>query len=260
MVAMVAVSSLLGACGSDSGDSASTAGSATDPASAAVTGNVSVFAAASLTAAFTDIGAAFMDEHPDADVTFNFASSSDLANQITEGAPADVYASADQANMTKLTDAGAASGDPQVFATNSLQIIVEPGNPKGVTGVADLAEPDLLYVTCDPQVPIGAYAAQVLTAAGVTATPVSFEENVKGVVTKVTLGEADAGIVYRTDVIAAGEAAEGVDIPADVNVTAAYPVVLTGTAPNPVGGQAFIDFVLGERGQTILAGYGFTPP
>ena len=135
-----------------------------------------------------------------------------------------------------------------MFATNSLQIIVEPGNPKGITGVADLANPDILYVTCAPEVPIGKYGAQVLTNAGVSATPVSFEENVKGIVTKVTLGEADAGIVYITDVTAAGDQAEGVDIPADINVLATYPVVVTKEAPNPTGGQAFVDFVLGAAG------------
>lgn len=232
----------------------------TEAPAPAVEGDVTVFAAASLTAAYTEIGEAFKTEYPDADVIFNFASSSDLVTQINEGAPADVYASADEANMTKLTDAGGNAGEPQVFATNSLQIIVEPGNPKGITGVADLADPDLLYVTCAPEVPIGKYGAQVLAAAGVTVTPVSLEENVKGIVTKVTLGEADAGIVYTTDVIAAGDQAEGVDIAADINVTATYPLVVTAEAPNADGAQAFVDFVLSEQGQKILGTYGFTAP
>ena len=131
LLTAVAVLGLLGtSCGSDDDDPAATEG------------DISVFAAASLTAAFTEIGEAFMAEHPDATVTFNFASSSDLVTQINEGAPADVFASADEANMTKLTDAGGNAGDPQVFATNLLQIIVEPGNPNGITGVADLANPD----------------------------------------------------------------------------------------------------------------------
>ena len=226
----------------------------------AVSGDITVFAAASLTAAYTDIGDAFMTEYPDSKVTFNFASSSDLVTQINEGAPADVFASADQSNMTKLTDVGGNAGEPTVFATNSLQIIVEPGNPKGITGVSDLANSDVLYVTCAPDVPIGKYAEQVLAAAGVTATPVSLEENVKGIVTKVTLGEADAGIVYKTDVIAAGDKAEGIEIHADVNVTATYPVVATKQAPNAAGAQTFVDFVLGDQAQMILAGYGFTTP
>jgi molybdate transport system substrate-binding protein len=255
-----------GACGSDDdAPDASTAPTAAPTAETpsaaapgpAIEGNITVFAAASLTAAYTEIGDAFMVEHPDAAVTFNFASSSDLVTQINEGAPADVYASADEANMTKLTEAGGNAADPVVFATNVLQIIVEPGNPKGVTGVADLAEADLIYITCAPEVPIGRYGAQVLANAGVTVTPASFEENVKGIVTKVTLGEADAGIVYRTDVTAAGDAAEGVEIPDDINVTATYPVVAVKDAPNAAGAQAFIDFVVSEQGQKILGTYGF---
>lgn len=249
ILSAVALLGLVGAsCGSDDSESADT------------TGDITVFAAASLTAAYTEVGDAFMTEHPGTAVTFNFASSSDLVTQINEGAPADVYASADQANMTKLTDVAGNAGDPQVFATNSLQIIVEPGNPKGITGVADLANPDIIYVTCAPEVPIGKYAAQVLTTAGVTVTPASLEENVKGIVTKVTLGEADAGIVYTTDVIAAGDQAAGVDIPADINVVATYPVVVTKTASNAAGAQAFVEFVLGSQGQKILASFGFTSP
>lgn len=231
-----------------------------DDAGAAQSDDVTVFAAASLTAAYAEIGDAFMTEHPETKVTFNFASSSDLVTQINEGAPADVYASADEANMTKLTDVGGNASEPVVFATNSLQIIVGAGNPKGITGVADLANPDLIYVTCAPEVPIGKYGAQVLTNAGVTVTPKSLEENVKGIVTKVTLGEADAGIVYTTDVRAAGDQAQGIDIPADINVVATYPVVVTRAAPNADGAQSFVDFVLSEQGREILASFGFATP
>jgi molybdate transport system substrate-binding protein len=273
LVAIAAFCSLAVSCGSDdAGDTtttvvASTTGSpatgapTTDAATTdAISGDINVFAAASLTAAYTEIGDAFMGEHPGVDVTFNFAASSDLVSQINEGAPADVFASADQANMAKLTDAGGNAGEPRIFATNSLQIIVEPGNPKAITDVADLAASDVLYVTCAPEVPIGKYAAQVLERAGVTATPVSLEENVKGIVTKVTLGEADAGIVYRTDVTAAGAEAEGVDIPTDINVEASYPIVATAEAPNPEGAAAFVDFVLSDQGQKILDSYGFGAP
>jgi len=221
---------------------------------------VTVFAAASLTDAFTEIGEAFMTEYPDSTVTFSFAASSELVTQINEGAPADVYASADQNNMTKLTDAGNNGAEPAVFATNSLEIIVGPGNPEGITGVADLANPDIIFVTCAPEVPIGAYTQEVFTKAGVTVTPASFEENVRGIVTKVTLGEADAGIVYKTDVTAAGDQAEGVEIPPDLNIVAEYPLVVTKEAPNAEAGQAFVDFVLSEQGQDILASYGFTAP
>jgi molybdate transport system substrate-binding protein len=248
-VAMLGV--VTASCGDDNSSSA---------AAPAVSGDVTVFAAASLTAAFTAIGDAFEAANPAASVRLNFASSSDLVTQIKEGAAADVFASADQANMQKLVDAAGNAGEPQVFATNSLQIIVQPGNPKGIKTLADLASPDILYVTCAPEVPIGKYAAQALATAGVTVTPVSLEENVKGIVTKVTLGEADAGIVYTTDVMAAGDKAEGIEIPTENNVVATYPIVAAKAAPNPAGAAAFNNFVLGDQGQKILAGYGFTSP
>jgi molybdate transport system substrate-binding protein len=252
LLSAVAILAILSACGDDDDDAASSTG---------VSGDVTVFAAASLTDAFTEIGDAFMTANPDANVTFNFAASSELVTQINEGgAPADVFASADQNNMTKLTDAGNNGSDPVVFATNLLEIIVEPGNPKGITGVADLANDDLITVVCAAEVPCGKYAQQVFDNAGVTATPDSLEENVKGVVTKVTAGEADAGIVYKTDVIAAGDQADGVEIPADINVLAEYPIAVTKDAPNAEAAQAFIDFVLSQDGQAVLAGYGFLPP
>jgi molybdate transport system substrate-binding protein len=247
LVSAIALLALVPACGRADGADSS--------------GAVTVFAAASLTDAFTDLGDAFMTANPDSDVTFNFGASSELVTQINEGgAPADVFASADQNNMSKLTDAGNNGSDPVVFATNVLEIIVEPGNPQGITGVADLADDDLILVTCAPVVPCGNYAQQIFDGAGVTVTPDSLEENVRAVVTKVTAGEADAGIVYKTDVMAAGEEADGVEIPADINVVAEYPIAVTKDAPNPERAQAFIDFVLGEQGQTILDSYGFPQP
>ena len=224
-----------------------------------ITGDVTVFAAASLTESFTEIGDAFGAEHPDA-VTFNFASSSDLVAQILEGAPADVFASADQNNMAKLTDASGASGEPLVFATNSLQIAVEPGNPLDITGVADLQNPDLVIVTCDPDVPIGRYSQEVFANAGVSVTPDSYEEDVKAVLNKVVLGEADAGVVYTTDVSAAGDAVTGVEIPADVTVAPEYPISVTAAAPNPAGAAAFVEFFRSDAGQAILQRLGFSAP
>lgn len=222
--------------------------------------DITVFAAASLTAAFTELGDAFTAANPDAEVTFNFAGSSDLVAQITEGAPVDVFASADLANMAKLTDTGLDADDPVVFATNVAEIIVEPGNPLGITGVADLADEDLVVVQCAPEVPCGSYAEQVFANADVTVTPSSFEANVNAVVSKVALGEADAGIVYRTDVIAAGDNADGVAIPDDVNVAVEYPIVLTAEAPNPEVARSFIEFVVSPAGQAILASFGFGSP
>jgi molybdate transport system substrate-binding protein len=247
---LIAATALLGvfvvACGSDDSDSRSDV--------------VTVFAASSLTSAFTELGDAFTTEYPDVEVTFNFAASSELVTQIGEGAPADVFASADLSNMTKLTDAGDNVTEPVVFATNVAEIIVGPGNPKGITGVTDLANEDLIVVQCAPEVPCGEYATQIFENAGVTVTPKSYEENVKAVATKVTLGEADAGIVYATDVTAAGSDADGVEIPADVNVLAEYPIAVTAEARNPEGAEVFIDFVLGDRGRAILASYGFLAP
>ncbi len=252
LVPMVMLGAVAVGCGSD------------DASSGADTGDLTVFAAASLTEAFTEVGDAFMTSHPDASVTFNFAASSELVTQITQGAPADVFASADTKNMTKLVDAdadaGAGPGDPVVFATNRSEIIVAPGNPLGITGVADLADPELIVVTCAPEVPCGSYAAQIFEQAGIDVVPDSYEENVKAVVTKVTLGEADAGIAYATDVTAAGSAASGVEIPADQNVVADYPITVTAESSNAELGQAFVDFVLSDRGRDILAGYGFTSP
>ncbi len=247
LAATVAVFGFFGAsCGSDSKSAAS--------------GDIVVFAASSLTEAFTEIGAAFKVDNPDVNVTFNFAGSGDLVTQIGQGAPADIFASADDSNMTKLSDAGESAGEPVSIAKNTMEIIVEKGNPKAVTGVADLAKSDLIVVLCADTVPCGKSAAAVLKNAGVTAAPKSLEDKVKGVVTKVTAGEADAGIVYVSDVKAAGDAAEGVEIPADINVTNNYPMVVTKEATNAAGAQAFIDFVAGDAGQAILAKFGFLAP
>jgi molybdate transport system substrate-binding protein len=226
----------------------------------AVAGEITVFAAASLADAFTAVGEAFTEAHPEATATFSFDASSRLVQQITEGAPADVFASADMANMDKLTEAGLNGTEPEVFATNSLAIIVAPGNPLDISDVDDLVDEDLTLVVCAEEVPCGTYANQMFDAAGVTVTPVSFEENVRGVVTKVTAGEADAGIVYVTDVTAAGDDAEMVEIPADINVIAEYPIASVGASENTAVDQAFIDFLTGPDGQAILTEYGFGAP
>lgn len=223
--------------------------------------NLRVFAAASLTEAFTALGKTFETEHPTVDVTFTFAASSSLAQQINDGGPADVFVPADEPNMRKVTDAGNATG-PRTIARNRLAIIVEKGNPKGITGLPDLAKPGVVLVLCAPKVPCGKFAAAALKQAGSTASPASLEENVKSVVSKVTLGEADAGIVYVTDVKAARTRAEGVDIDiaGDPALQAAYLIAVTKQATNPGAAKAWIEFVLSDKGQGTLAGFGFLSP
>jgi molybdate transport system substrate-binding protein len=253
IVALLAALGLLAGCGSDSTSSSATTTAPTQQ----VTGTVTVFAAASLKEAFTEAAAAFEDANPDADVTLNFAASSALAQQINEGAPADVFASADTANMQKVVDAGGISV-PRRTSPPTRSRSSWPRATRGITGVADLSKSGVLYVTCGPDVPIGKYALQVFTNAKITPpSPVSLEPDVKGIVTKVTSGEADAGIVYATDVKAAGAKAEGVTIPADINVLATYPLGVTTDAANPKGAAAWAAFITGREGQSILAKYGF---
>jgi molybdate transport system substrate-binding protein len=245
-VSFTALGLLLAACGSDAKPSTG--------------GPIVVFAASSLTDAFTAIGDAFTAKNPDSKVTFNFAGSSDLVTQIANGAPADVFVSADESNMKKVTDAGENAADPVVIARNSFEIIVGNGNPKGITGLADLAKPDNIVVLCAAAVPCGKGAATILNNAGVTVTPKSLEDKVKGVVTKVTTGEADAGIVFVTDVKAAGDRAAGVEIPDAANVVSKYPIVVTKEATNAATAKAFIDFVASADGRAILAKFGFLAP
>jgi molybdate transport system substrate-binding protein len=239
---------------------ATTAAAVTTVAAPTLKGQITVFAASSLTAVFKDLGAAFTKAHPDTTVTFSFDASSALVTQITQGAPADVFASADTTNMDKLTAASLTAATPVVFATNVLSIIVPAGNPKGIKAPDDLASADLKVVLCDPTVPCGKYAKQSLDAARVAVTPVSLEQNVKGVVTKVTTGEADAGVVYVTDVKAAGDKASGVEIPAAVNVVAKYPIASTKSSTHQDIDNAFIAFVSSPEGQAILAKAGFGKP
>jgi molybdate transport system substrate-binding protein len=218
-----------------------------------------VFGAASLTEAFSDIAAAYEDEHPGVVVVLSFASSSDLAAQIEQGAQADVFASADEAIMARLSDQDLTEGAAQILASNRLEIIVEPGNPKGITGLGDLADGDLILSLAAPEVPAGKYAAQALDKAGIQVQPDSFEVDVKAVVTRVALGEADVGIVYASDVRSAGSDIEGVEIPADQNVIALYPISeLRGSSTDAAA--AFIAFVLSDEGRSLLAERGFGAP
>jgi molybdate transport system substrate-binding protein len=235
-------------------------GAATDssPASAPSTaGKIVVFAAASLADAFTAIGDAFSAANPGFSVTFQFAGSSELAAQLVNEAPAHVFASADEANMDTVVDAGRATGSPVRFASNTMQVVTAAGNPLRIASLADLADPALTVVLCAEEVPCGSYSRQMLDSAGVRVSPKSWEQSVKAVLSKVSLGEADAGIVYRTDVIAAGDAVSGVDIDPAVVATATYPIV---AMVQSSAAATFIDFVLSAEGQRILAEFGFGAP
>jgi molybdate transport system substrate-binding protein len=235
-------------------DTASTA--TTQPA---LTGNLTVLAAASLSESFTELGKAFEALHPGTKLSFSFDASSALATQANNAAPADIFASADQANMKKVTDAGNASG-PRVFAHNRLAILVQKGNPKKVTALTDFDKPKLTFVLCAVEVPCGKYGAQALAKAGVKAQPKSLEANVKGVVTKVTSGEVDAGVGYITDAKAAAASADSVEIPDQYNVSAEYPMAVLKQSTNANLAYAFLDYILGPDAQAVLAKYGFTGP
>ncbi|MFI2751961.1 molybdate ABC transporter substrate-binding protein [Cellulomonas sp. P22] len=238
---------------------ASTPGATTSPSAEPLTGQLRIMAAASLRASFDELVAEFVADNPEIDTpVVTYDGSSTLVMQLVEGAEAEIFASADQATMTKALDADLVPGEAEQFATNTLEIAVAAGNPAGVTSLADLASADLQVVLCAPEVPCGAAAAKALTAAGVTVTPVSEEQNVTAVLTKVAMGEADAGLVYRTDVLAADGDVEGVEFPeASQAVNSYFIASLQETATSPVA-TAFVEFVLSARGQEILASHGFS--
>jgi molybdate transport system substrate-binding protein len=244
------------AVGCGGGDPASGEGSGGGQAAGST---LTVFAAASLTESFTALKADVEAANDGVTVRYNFAGSQALAAQIQQGAPADVFASADTKNMDKLTGAGLIDGQPQNFAGNALQIAVAKGNPKAVKGLQDLARHDLKVVLGAEEVPAGKYARQALDAAGVTVKPVSLEDNVKAAVNKVTLGEADATIVYVTDVTAAKDKVQGVEIPTGQNVSATYPVAVVKGTRNAAAARAFVDYLRSEAGQSKLQSLGFLP-
>jgi len=258
-VAAVASLALAAACGSDGSTSAGSGSSPAAPGSGAASGTVTVFAAASLTESFTTLGRQFEAAHPGTTVKFNFGASSSLAENINQGAPADVFASASPKNMQQVVDADGAS-DSKTFARNVMQIAVPPDNPAGVREVTDLARSNVKVALCQPQVPCGAVAQQVFENVNITVKPVTQGADVKAVLTTVQLGEVDAGMVYRTDVRAAGTKVKGIEIPADQNASTSYPIAALTEAPNPAGAAAFVDYVLSPDGEKVLEQAGFAAP
>ena len=248
----LAVAALLAACGG-----ASTGGPVAAPRP--LSGTVTVLAAASLTDTFAVIGRGFEGAHPGVQVTLSYGGSSTLAAQLLQGADADVFASADQPSMDRVVQAGLVVGTPRVFAHNRLAIAVAPGNPRHISSLADLARRGTTVVLCQAQVPCGRYAALALARAAVQLQPVSQELDVKTVLSRVELGEADAGIVYTSDVHAAGGKVTGVDIPAADNVVADYPAASLSSGHRQLA-VAFIDYLLQADSQRVLAEQRFVAP
>jgi molybdate transport system substrate-binding protein len=260
-VAAVATLALAAGCGGSGDDASSGSGSGSSPSASsnAASGPVTVFAAASLTETFTTLGRQFESAHPGTTVTFNFGASSSLAENINQGAPADVFASASPKNMQQVVDDGGATGS-KTFANNVMQIAVPPDNPGNVTQLSDLAKPGFKVALCQPQVPCGTVAAQVFKNANISVKPVTEGADVKAVLTTVQLGEVDAGVVYKTDVQAAGTKVKGIEIPAGQNASTSYPIAALAKAPNAAGAAAFVDYVLSEDGEKVLAQAGFAAP
>ncbi|WP_205471342.1 molybdate ABC transporter substrate-binding protein [Nocardioides sp. SYSU D00038] len=220
---------------------------------------LTVYAAASLTDTFEQVADRFEAEHDGVEVELALGGSSELAAQLVEGAPADVFASADTPTMDRVVDAGLTAGDPQPFASNTLQVAVPPGNPAGIGSLDDLGADGVRVVVCAPEVPCGAAARRVAEAAGVSLSPVSEEQKVTDVLAKVTTGEADAGLVYVTDVVAAGDAVDGIEVPEAAEVVNVYPVATLADSDDPDLARAFVDLLLGPTGQRVLADAGFAP-
>lgn len=250
----------LSACSSSDGDSGGGSGASSAGGPDKPSGTVNVFAAASLTESFTKLGKDFEERHPGTEVVFNFGGSDSLAAGITSGAPADVFASASPRTMKVVTDADAAAGTPATFVRNRLEIATPPGNPDKIASLKDLTGDDLKVVLCDRTVPCGAAAQKALNAADLKLTPVSYEEDVKSALNKVVLKEADAAVVYRTDVQAAGDKVEGVEFPESADAVNDYPITLLKDAPNADAGKAFIELVRSAEGRQVLTEAGFTAP
>ncbi|WP_281918350.1 molybdate ABC transporter substrate-binding protein [Nocardia sputorum] len=225
-----------------------------------VSGTVTVFAAASLTETFGELGKQFEAAHPGVEVVYSYGASSALAQQIIQGAPADVFASAAPKNMQQVRDKGEVATAPVTFVRNRLQIAVPKGNPGRISGLADFGKTEPKFALCAEQVPCGAAAAKVFETGGITPQPDTREQDVKAVLTKVTLGEVDAALVYRTDVEAAGDKVEGIDFPESAAAINDYPVAPLAHAPNAAAAAAFVDFVTSEKAKPVFVAAGFDTP
>lgn len=261
LAALAAASLLiaLAGCGSSSSPSGSSSASASGSTGSSST-TLTVFAAASLKNTFTTLGQQFEAAHAGTKVTLNFGGSADLVTQLQQGAPADVFASADTKNMDKATAAHLVSGAPVTFASNTLEIAVPPANPAKITTFSDLAKPGVKLVVCAPEVPCGSAAQKIETATKTTLKPVSEENAVTDVLSKVQTGEADAGLVYVTDVKGAAGKVKGVTFPESKDAVNTYPIASLTASKNPDLAKQFADLVTGPDGQQVLAAAGFAKP
>ncbi|MCL9762051.1 molybdate ABC transporter substrate-binding protein [Frankia sp. AiPa1] len=262
LAVMAGAGLFLAGCGGSGSDGAttSTPSPSASASSSGVTGTVTVFAAASLTGTFTTLGKQFEAANPGSTVKFSFGGSSTLATQLTAGAPADVFAAASPATMKTVTDKGLNSSATKVFVRNQLVIAVPAANPKGITDLDDLVKPDVKVAECAEAVPCGAAAKKALTAAGVKLTPVTLEQDVKSALSKVTLGEVDAALVYRTDAIAAGGKVKGIEFPESAKAINDYPIATLKGGKNAAGGTAFVHYVTSSTGEAVLSKAGFQAP
>jgi molybdate transport system substrate-binding protein len=267
LVATVVVVLGLAGCSSSKKAASATSSAATTPAtsaaapsSASLSGTVVVFAASSLKATFTTLATNFEQANPDVKIVPSYGGSDTLAAQITQGAPVDVFAAASTATMGTVTKAGDGVGTPTVFAKNELEIAVSPSNPDHIASLADVTKSGVKLALCAATVPCGAAATKAFAAATLTPHPVTLEQDVASVLTKVELGEVDAGIVYQTDVKSAGSKVVGVNFAEAASAINTYPVVVVKTGKNPTAGQAFLDYVVSPAGQQVLQAAGFQRP
>jgi len=230
-----------------------------DGGSGAARQAVVVYAASSLGDAFEEIAGEFMRANAGVEVRLNLGGSAALAEQLVQGAPGDVFAAANEETMAAVVDAGLVPDEAVVFASNTLELAVPPGNPGGVSGLADLARPELAIALCAPEVPCGAASGILLDRAGVVAQPDTLEQDVRAALTKVQLGEVDAALVYRTDVRQAGAAVEGIEVAGAADVVNRYPIAVLRDAGGPDAARAFVEFVRSARGMAILEEAGFAP-
>jgi molybdate transport system substrate-binding protein len=255
----VLAAGLLAGCAGDQASKNPAAGNAPPPPPPGAN-ELTVSAAASLTDVFTTLETTFEQQNPGVKVRLNYGGSSELAQQIVNGAPADVFAAANTSTMDQVSKAGLVAGQPTVFATNTLQIAVPPGDPKGIHSFQDLTRPDLKVVVCAAQVPCGSATEKVEKASGITLKPVSEEPDVRSVLSKVTTGDADAGVVYVTDVKSTGGKVQGVDFPQAAQAVNSYPIAVLKNAPHPDLATKWVELVTGPEGKKVLGDAGFGTP